>query len=81
MAPDIQVEHYRLDTSIASNCNIVINMGPQDDNHTECSDWKNARTVTPSALAKRAPRPHNITFYSDETCDCYYTANSGYWAS
>ena len=75
-APELEVELYTLDASIASNCDIVVNNGPQMGTHDACSNYSE-----PFSLYSRRT-DININFYEDTNCDCYTTGDNGYyWTS
>lgn len=77
--PIANTELYSLNTSIASNCAIVVSNGPAvPDKYEQCSDY-----VDPfSTFGMRSrSRIYNVAFY-EETCDCYTTgSDTGYWTS
>lgn len=65
-APLAEVEIYELNSSVASQCNEVINYA------VECA-WN---------TTKAADRPHNINFDEENNCDCYTTGGEqGFWTS
>lgn len=69
--PSIELELYQLDTSIAGNCDVVTNVGPND-----CMDWGD--DLIPWSLRGRSTPQH---FY-EGNCDCEYTGgNSGSFTS
>ncbi len=80
-APMLEIEEYCLDTSIASNCAIVVYNGPAMGSHSQCKDYTNPfpeeDEISPTSM------PHNVSFYADtEDCDCYTTGGGGsYWTS
>lgn len=75
-APELEIEVYQMDASIASNCALVVEMGPEgpgaievcDDYYEKTGEAKSAKSFSPYAL------PHNVQFWSEESCDCYYSA-------
>lgn len=74
-APNLEIEKYELDMSIASNCEIVVSNGPAMGDHEECSDYDE-----PFSMARSAP--YNVDFYEDTQCDCYTTGGyTGWWTS
>lgn len=82
-APDLEMEVYELDASIASHCGIVVHNGPAMGNHTtQCEDYYDP-FATSTYSAQKAAGPYNVQFYEDEkSCDCYTTGNDyGYWTS
>ncbi len=80
-APEVEIELYELDRSIASNCHTVVNNGPEAPGHIQCDDYPD-NTFDDTMAANYGARPHNVSFYDESTCDCYYTADgNGYWQS
>lgn len=82
-APRLELEVYKLNVSIASNCNIVVHNGPVIEGSTkyttQCSDYYDP-FATQSLL--RSVRPKNVSFYDESVCDCYTTGGNGsYWTS
>ena len=74
-APDLEVELYTLDASIASNCELVVSNGPEMGSHAACTDY-----IEPFSLY--SSRTVNVNFYKDTNCDCYTTGDNGYyWTS
>ena len=70
-APMLEIEEYCLDTSIAANCQEILN-----DRDMVCYDkWMDQNTEQPASL--------NTSFDDDGTqCDCYYQAGGqGFFAS
>ena len=81
-APQLELEIYNLSASIASNCAVVVNNGPEmagtNEYHSACGDFSDPFPSTSSYSL----RPSNVTFYEDTNCDCYTTGGSGsYWTS
>lgn len=74
--PMLEVEHYELDASIASNCQMVINSGPAHPDHAPCDDYREIIGV--STFSINGPK-YNIDFYDD--CDCYYSASGIFFTS
>lgn len=78
-APEVEIELYELDKSIASHCGIVVHNGPELGTHKQCGDYNDpfaARAATYGA------GPYNVQFYEDTNCDCYTTGGDyGYWTS
>lgn len=75
--PSFEIEYYQLNSNIASNCTLVVNMGPEaPDAVTVCQDYYD-KTGEPAQYSL----PHNVQFWTDETCDCYYSAGSGCFTS
>lgn len=78
-APELEIEVYQLNASIASNCNIVVNMGPEAlDAELVCQDYYEIAGETMPTARSRA---HNIDFWTDNTCDCYYSAGGVFFTS
>lgn len=75
VAPSIEIEHYSLDTSIASNCITVVTNGPAVGDYQQCDDY-----VDPYALMT-ARGPYNVNFYEDSNCDCYTSGGGSHWTS
>lgn len=79
--PVLDLELYVLDSNIASNCAIVVTNGPIMDGHEGCEDYVDpfSMRIDPDAGIQAA---HNVQFYDDQTCDCYYSAtDAGHWTS
>ncbi|MDD6066789.1 MAG: hypothetical protein PUD04_09550 [Firmicutes bacterium] len=72
--PVAEIEMYELNSNIASNCALVVNMGPEgpgaikvcDDYYDKTGDPRETKSISAYSL------PHNVQFWSD--CDCYYSA-------
>lgn len=78
IAPDIQVERYELNTSIAAQCKTDVTMGPEVGSHTACKEfediWGGEFAINTFVLEG--------SFYDDGTCTCYYSSSGeGYFAS
>lgn len=81
--PCAEIERYELSSNIASNCALVVNMGPEapdaikvcDDYYTKTGETRYTSNISSYSL------PHNVQFWSEETCDCYYSAGSGCFTS
>lgn len=77
--PNIEVEIYSFSESIASNCTIVVNNGPAVGDRAQCSNYKDPYEGMALFSMNSVT---NVSFYDDETCDCYTTGNNaGYWTS
>lgn len=77
-APDLEIETYQLDASIASNCTEVVTMGDYGGGEGEpaCSDYLEKVGISSYSL-----RPYNVNFW-ENSCDCYYTAGGeGFFTS
>lgn len=74
--PSIELEFFKLDTNIASNCTVVVSMGPEapgaikvcDDYYDKTGEDRPNNSIALFSL------PHNVQFWSQETCDCYTSA-------
>lgn len=81
-APIMEIELYELDTNIASNCGDVVNMGPEGPGAEDvCKDYydKAEEPYPESATWSRAA--HNIDFWTEESCSCYYSASGTFFTS
>ena len=80
-APDLEIETYELDASIASHCADVINDGPAIGDHTECENYNGPDFGDVAAVSLFSL--HNVIFYDDvDMCDCYTTGgDQGFWTS
>ena len=75
--PMLEIENYELDTSIASNCGLVVTSGPEHANHAPCDDYYDL-IGWPKTKSIDGPK-YNIDFYDD--CACYYTASGAFFTS
>ncbi len=81
--PVAEIEMYELSSNIASNCALVVKMGPEgpgaievcDDYYDKTGESRAANRISMFSL------PHNVQFWSEKTCDCYYSAGSGCFTS
>lgn len=81
VAPTVEIELYELNASIASNCAIVVSNGPAVGNHELCDDYDDPFAMSVMTL-DLDDTPHNVQFYEDTNCDCYYSSSDyGYWTS
>ena len=81
--PMLEIEYYELSSNIAINCWIVVNMGPEGPDAIEvCKEYydKSGETA-PEGITLYSTRPSNVQFWSEQTCDCYYTAGAGFFTS
>lgn len=78
VTPYVEFERYELDANIASSCTIVVSNGPEMEGHKQCEDYYDPFVMGASLYNDRV---YNVQFYSEENCDCYYTAGEGYWTS
>lgn len=75
LKPFIEIEMYELSSNIANNCAIVVNMGPTGPDAIKvCPDYYEQTGETPEAGISGFSLPHNVQFWTDESCDCYYSA-------
>lgn len=80
-APDLEIETYELDVSIASNCNTVVQMGPEGpDAEKVCQDYYDIAGEPYPDTALWSLR-HNVDFWTEAACDCYYSASGTYFTS
>ncbi len=80
-APDLEIETYQLDASIASNCEVVVSMGDYGGGEGEpaCNDYLEMVGLPP--ITTYSLRPSNVNFW-ENTCDCYTTAGgAGFFTS
>lgn len=74
--PYVEVENYELSSNIASNCALVVEMGPVgpgaikvcDDYYDKTGEERPGKGIGLYSL------PYNVQFWTDESCDCYYSA-------
>lgn len=79
--PMVEIEYYELSSNIASNCGIVVTMGPEGPGaEAVCEDYYEITGETPPA-SLYSLKPSNIQFWTEESCDCYYTAGAGFFTS
>ena len=77
--PSFEIEYYQLNSNIASNCTLVVNMGPEATGAVKvCDDYYEK---TGEQAPARYSLPHNVQFWTAETCDCYYSAGDGCFTS
>lgn len=77
-APEMEIELYELNASIASNCAVVVTMGDYGGGEGEpaCNDYLNM-----VGKAKSVGAAYNVNFWKG-TCDCYTTAGGpGFFTS
>lgn len=80
--PTLEIEVYMLNASIASNCSLVVDMGPEGPGAQKvCKEYYDKTGETPPARIASYSMPHNVQFWSEETCDCYYSAGNGCFTS
>lgn len=79
--PDFEVEHYELNTSIASGCGTPVSNGPAINDHPACDGFDIFGEEDP--FARIGARSINgASFYDDGSCRCYYSSGGeGYWTS
>ncbi len=82
-APVVLIETYELNQSIANNCAVIVNNGPADLTHEQCSKyediWGGLSLREPEFVTQQETK--NIQFYEDSNCDCYTTGYGSYWTS
>ena len=67
--PMIVVEEYQLDTAIATGCQVIVNLGPED--HEYNGTWYSACSYFGEETFD-AESPANMNFF--ESCSCYLSA-------
>lgn len=79
--PMLEIDIYELDTSIASNCRYVVDMGPEVpggrngcDSYYEISGETRTFALTPRGN-------YNVDFWQELNCDCYTSASGQYFTS
>ena len=78
-APTLETEIFELSEGIASNCGIVVDIGPIVGDHIQVCPIYNEKDPFRSSTYSL---PHNVEFYEDTNCDCYTTGGDyGYWTS
>lgn len=72
--PMLVLEHYELDTSIASGCQRVISLGPEpgDYNGTSYPVCKEYEIIEFSNFKAAESPASNVSFF--DSCSCYLTA-------
>lgn len=73
--PSVEIEMYELSSNIASNCSLVVEMGPEGPGAIKvCDDYyEKAGEEKPNSRSLLS-LPYNVQFWSEESCDCYYSA-------
>lgn len=77
-APEVEIELYQLDASIALNCADIVNAGPAIGDKDACSGyikWEEENgggEIRTKSSASTTP----CNFY-EGSCDCYYNAAGG----
>lgn len=80
-APSLEIELYELDTSIASNCSTVVDMGPEGPGAEKvCKDYYDKAEEPYPDSASWSLR-HNVDFWTEANCDCYYSASGAFFTS
>ena len=83
-APVPEFQTYEMSQSIASNCAIVVDSGPEMPGHSLCKGYAevNPFGFRDSISIQNAP-VYNVNFYHDtDLCDCYVSSTDpGYWTS
>lgn len=77
MKPVAEIEVYKLDAAIASNCGDTVSLGPEAPGKTVCDEFKDAFEVF--SLPGNARSTGGTPFYADgaANCDCYYSSGGG----
>lgn len=79
ISPAIDVEVYVLDASIAGNCHMVVDLGPDEPGHQACDSYYDQIGI-PMLVSIDAAS--NIDFYEDTNCKCYTTGGEkGFFTS
>ena len=80
--PEVQIEYYQLSANIANNCMLVVNMGPAAPDAVKvCEDYYDKTGEEKPDGISTFSLPYNVQFWSEETCDCYYSAGEGCFTS
>lgn len=80
-APSLEIELYELDASIASNCSTVVEMGPAGPGAEKvCKDYYDI-TGEPYPESATWSLRHNVDFWTEKSCDCYYSASGAFFTS
>ena len=66
--PQAAFETFEINTSIASGCQIQVNLGPGDSTHDVCSDYDDSWGEF--SMYSFGDEPVRTNFYPS-TCDCY----------
>lgn len=81
-APELEIEVYQLNASIAQFCAIVVDMGPDGPGAIKvCKSYYEETGETPPAGVQLFSMPHNVQFWTEESCGCYYSAGDGCFTS
>lgn len=80
-APTLEIELYELDASIASQCGTVVDMGPEGEDALKvCQDYYD-KAQEPYPASANWSLPHNIDFWTEKSCSCYYSASGTFFTS
>lgn len=80
-APILEIELYELDTNIANNCGVTVEMGPEGPEAEKvCEDYYEITGEQMPASTTWSRRP-NIDFWTERSCDCYYSASGKFFTS
>lgn len=80
-APILEIELYELDTNIASNCSQTVTMGPEGpEAEAVCKDYYD-KAEEPYPESATWSRAHNIDFWTERNCDCYYSSSGSFFTS
>ena len=80
-APSLEIELYELDTSIASNCSTVVTMGPEGPGAEKVCDDYYEKSGEPYPASANYSLRHNVDFWTEASCDCYYSASGAFFTS
>ena len=78
--PLIEIEAYKLNASIAANCESVVSLGPEAPETNTCKEFKDAFEVFAVIPGVGIQSVSGGTpFYADGNahCDCYYQSGGG----
>lgn len=81
VAPQLEVEVYELSTSIASNCNVVVDNGPAMWWGSEHQHQQSACQSYLNIVGGEVFVDVNVNFYDTGCCDCYTTGSGSFWTS
>lgn len=76
--PELEIELYELDGSIAANCPHVPSFGPEptETHGSICDEFDDGG----GGFVETYSMQRNASF-DEKTCDCYVTATGGYFTS
>lgn len=82
--PSMEIEKYELSQSIANNCITTVKMGPGVLNHpefTECDDYYEKAGEDKIVGIAAMSLSSNVDFWTEDSCDCYYSAGGTFFTS